>query len=112
MKKELLEKKAELLKEIQAIDQSLEIEEMKEDIEKLMEFTDILNSMLQDSVVEKYSSEASGLLYEAMQILDKISKAMQILDKISEGMQFRSYLVNPNNDVTDMEIEKENNFSS
>ena len=93
MKKELLEKKKELLKEIKSIDQSLAIEEMKEDIENLNEFTDILNSMFQDKVVEKYSSEAADLLYQAMQILDKIS-------------------VNLENDVTDMEIEKENNFSS
>jgi hypothetical protein len=93
MKKELLEKKKELLKEIESIDLSLGIEEMKEDIENLNEFTDILNSMFQDKVVEKYSSEAADLLYQAMQILDKIS-------------------VNLENDVTDMEIEKENNFSS
>ena len=93
MRKELLEKKAGLIKEIQGIDQSLAIEEMKEDIENLNEFTDILNSMFQDKVVEKYSSEAADLLYQAMQILDKIS-------------------VNLENDVTDMEIEKENNFSS
>ena len=93
MKKELLEKKKELLKEIESIDLSLGIEEMKEDIENLNLFTDILNSMFQDKVVEKYSSEAADLLYQAMQILDKIS-------------------VNLENDVTDMEIEKENNFSS
>ena len=93
MKKELLEKKAELLKEIQDIDRSLSIEEMKEDIENLNEFTDILNSMFQDKVVEKYSSEAAQLLYQAMQILDRISVDLE-------------------NDVTDMEIEKENNFSS
>jgi hypothetical protein len=95
MKKELLEKKAELLKEIQVIDQSLEIEGMKEDIENLNEFTDVLNSMFQDKVVEKYSSEAAELLYKAMQILDRVSVDLQ-------------------NDVTDMEIEKEkeNNFSS
>lgn len=93
MKKELLEKKKELLKEIKAIDQSLEIEEMKEDIENLNEFTDVLNSMFQNEVVEKYSSEAAELLYQAMQILDRISVDLE-------------------NDVTDMEIEKENNFSS
>jgi hypothetical protein len=93
MKKELLEKKAELLKEIQSIDQSLKIEGMKEDIENLNEFTDVLNSMFQDKVVEKYSSEAAELLYKAMQILDRVSVDLQ-------------------NDVTDMEIEKENNFSS
>jgi hypothetical protein len=95
MRKELLEKKAELLKEIQSIDQSLEIEEMKEDIENLNEFTDILNSMFQDAVVEKYSSEAADLLYQAMQILDKISVGLE-------------------DDVAGMEIEKEieNNFSS
>ena len=95
MKKELLEKKAELLKEIQVIDQSLEIEGMKEDIENLNEFTDVLNSMFQDKIVEKYSSEAAELLYKAMQILDRVSVDLQ-------------------NDVTDMEIEKEkeNNFSS
>lgn len=95
MRKELLEKKAELLKEIQSIDQSLEIEEMKEDIENLNEFTDILNSMFQDKVVEKYSSEAADLLYQAMQILDKISVGLE-------------------DDVAGMEIEKEieNNFSS
>ena len=91
MKKELLEKKKELLKEIKAIDQSLEIEEMKEDIENLNEFTDILNSMFQNEVVEKYSSEAAELLYRAMQILDRISVDLE-------------------NDVTDMEIEKENKF--
>ena len=95
MRKELLEKKKELLKEIQAIDQSLEIEEMKEDIENLNEFTDILNSMFQDAVVEKYSSEAADLLYQAMQILDKISVGLE-------------------DEVSGMEIEKEieNNFSS
>jgi hypothetical protein len=93
MKKELLEKKAGLLKEIQSIDQSLKIEGMKEDIENLNDFTDVLNSMFQDPVVEKYSSEAAELLYKAMQILDRVSVDLQ-------------------NDVTDMEIEKENNFSS
>ena len=95
MRKELLEKKKELLKEIQAIDQSLEIEEMKEDIENLNEYTDILNSMFQDKVVEKYSSEAADLLYQAMQILDKISVGLE-------------------DEVSGMEIEKEieNNFSS
>jgi len=93
MKKELLEKKAGLLKEIQSIDQSLKIEGMKEDIENLNDFTDVLNSMFQDPVVEKYSSEAAELLYKAMQILDRISVDME-------------------NEVTDMEIEKENNFSS
>ena len=93
MKKELLEKKAGLLKEIQSIDQSLKIEGMKEDIENLNDFTDVLNSMFQDPVVEKYSSEAAELLYKAMQILDRISVDME-------------------NEITDMEIEKENNFSS
>jgi len=91
MRKELLEKKKELLKEIQAIDQYLEIEEMKEDIENLNEFTDILNSMFQDAVVEKYSSEASELLYQAMQILDRISVGLE--DEVS-GMEIEKEIEN------------------
>jgi hypothetical protein len=46
---------------------------MRDHLDKLLEFTDTLNSMFQDPVVEFHSQEASNLLYEAMQILDKIS---------------------------------------
>jgi hypothetical protein len=91
MKKELLEKKAELLKEIQSIDQSLEMEEMREDAERLDEITDTLNAIFQDPVVEKYSSEAAELLYRGMQILDRIWADLE-------------------EDLTEMEIEKENKF--
>ena len=72
MKKELLEKKKELQKEIELIDKSLNMESLREEIEKLSDFTDTLNTMFQDHTVESYSMEASNLLYEAMQKIDKI----------------------------------------
>lgn len=91
MRKELLEKREELLKEIQSIDKSLGMEVMREDVERLDEITDILNTLFQDPVVEKYSSEASELLYRGMQILDRIWADLQ-------------------EDLMSMEIEKENKF--
>ena len=73
MENSLLERKKKLLEEIDSIDKKLETQRMRDHLDKLQEFTDTLNSMFQDPVVEFHSQEASNLLYEAMQILDKIA---------------------------------------
>jgi hypothetical protein len=73
----LLERKKKLLEEIDAIDKRIEIQRMSDHLEKLQEFTDTLNTMFQDPVVEFHSQEASNLLYDAMQILDKISVQLE-----------------------------------
>ena len=73
----LLERKKKLLEEIDAIDKRIEIQRMSGHLEKLQEFTDTLNTMFQDPVVEFHSQEASNLLYDAMQILDKISVQLE-----------------------------------
>jgi cell division septum initiation protein DivIVA len=78
MKKELLEKKKRLMEEIDSIDKQLEgAQKMKDELERLQEFTDSLNTMFQDPVVEYHSQEASNLLYDAMQILDKIMVSLE-----------------------------------
>jgi DNA transposition AAA+ family ATPase len=84
MENSLLERKKKLLEEIDSIDKQIDSQErikgqikMMKDLDKLQEFTDILNSMFQDSTVEFYSQEASNLLYEAMQILDKIAAGLE-----------------------------------
>ena len=73
MENSLLERKKKLLEEIDSIDKKLETQRMRDHLDKLQEFTDTLNSMFQDPVVEFHSQEASNLLYEAMQMLDKIA---------------------------------------
>jgi len=73
MENSLLERKKKLLEEIDSIDKQLDTQRMRDHLGKLQEFTDVLNSMFQDPVVEFHSQEASNLLYQAMQILDKIS---------------------------------------
>ncbi len=77
MKNELLEKKKRLMEEIDSIDKQLGIQKMKDELERLQEFTDSLNTMFQDPVVEYHSQEASNLLYDAMQILDKITVSLE-----------------------------------
>ena len=73
MENSLLERKKKLLEEIDSIDKKLETQRMRDHLDKLQEFIDTLNSMFQDPVVEFHSQEASNLLYEAMQMLDKIA---------------------------------------
>jgi hypothetical protein len=77
MKNELLEKKKRLMEEIDSIDKQLGIQKMKDELERLQEFTDSLNTMFQDPAVEYHSQEASNLLYDAMQILDKITVSLE-----------------------------------
>jgi DNA transposition AAA+ family ATPase len=84
MENSLLERKKKLLEEIDSIDKQIDSQErmkdqikMMKDLDKLQEFTDILNTMFQDSTVEFYSQEASNLLYEAMQMLDKIAVGLE-----------------------------------
>jgi hypothetical protein len=77
MENSLLERKKKLLEEIDSIDKRLEIQRMRDHIDKLQESTDTLNSMFQDPVIEFHSQEASNLLYEAMQMLDKITVQLE-----------------------------------
>ena len=81
MKKELIEKKKELEKELILINEEINLEILREDVEALQIITDYLNNLFQNKIVEKYgdshwrdsSENASNLLYDAMQILDKAS---------------------------------------
>lgn len=77
MKKELLEKKKEFQMKIEAIDRAIAIETLKEEIEKISGFTETLNTLFQDPLIENYSMEASNLLYEAMQKLDKVTVELE-----------------------------------
>jgi hypothetical protein len=77
MENSLLERKKKLLEEIDSIDKRLEIQRMRDHIDKLQESTDTLNSMFQDPVIEFHSQEASNLLYQAMQMLDKITVQLE-----------------------------------
>jgi DNA transposition AAA+ family ATPase len=84
MENSLLERKKKLLEELDSIEKAIDAQDrmedqikMMKDLDKLQEFTDILNSMFQDSTVEFYSQEASNLLYEAMQMLDKIAVGLE-----------------------------------
>lgn len=81
MKKELIAKKQNLENELLKINSQINLEILREDIEELQQITDYLNSLFQNKIVEKYgdnywrdsSENASNLLYDAMQILDKAS---------------------------------------
>jgi hypothetical protein len=77
MENSLLERKKKLLEEIDSIDKRLDIQRMRDHIDKLQESTDTLNSMFQDPVIEFHSQEASNLLYQAMQMLDKITVQLE-----------------------------------
>jgi hypothetical protein len=80
MEDSLLERKKKLLEELDAIEKAIDVQDrmedqikMMKDLDKIQEFTDILNSMFQDPVVEYHSQEASNLLYDAMQLLDRVA---------------------------------------
>jgi len=77
MENSLSERKKKLLEEIDSIDKQLETQRMRDHLDKLLEFTDTLNSMFQDPVVEFHSQEASNLLYQAMEMLDKITVQLE-----------------------------------
>jgi hypothetical protein len=90
MKKELIEKKKELENQLIKINTEINLEILREDVEELQQITDYLNSLFQNKIVEKYgdnywrdsSENASNLLYDAMQILDKASVNLE--EEISE----------------------------
>ena len=90
MKKELITKKQNLEKELLQINSQINLEILREDLEELQQITDQLNSLFQNKIVEKYgdnfyrdsSENASNLLYDAMQILDKAS--VQLEEEISD----------------------------
>jgi hypothetical protein len=84
MENSLLERKKKLLEELDSIEKAIDAQDrmgdqikMMKDLDKLQEFTDTLNSMFQDPVVEFHSQEASNLLYQAMQMLDKITVQLE-----------------------------------
>ena len=90
MKKELIEQKQNLENELTRINAHINLEILREDVEELQQITDQLNSLFQNKVVEKYGDNvfnhcldnATTLLYDAMQILDKASVNLE--EEISE----------------------------
>ena len=90
MKKELIEQKQNLETELLKINSRINLELLREELEELQQITDQLNSLFQNKVVEKYgdnpiwgsSENASNLMYDAMQILDKSS--VQLETEIAE----------------------------
>jgi hypothetical protein len=90
MKKELIEKKQNLENELLKVNSQINLEILREDLEELQNITDKLNSLFQNRIVEKYgdnfwrdlNDNASNLIYNAMQILDKSS--VQLEEEISE----------------------------
>lgn len=90
MKKELIEKKKELENQLIKINEEINLEILREDLEQLQQITDELNGLFQSKIVEKYgdnywkdsSDNASNLLYDAMQILDKAS--VQLANEIED----------------------------
>jgi hypothetical protein len=84
MKKDLIEKKKQLENQLIKINEEINLEILREDFEELCSVTDQLNSLFQNKIVEKYgddffrnSTNASNLLYDAMQILDKASVQLE-----------------------------------
>jgi DNA transposition AAA+ family ATPase len=84
MENSLLERKKKLLEELDSIEKAIDAQDrmedqikMMQDLDKLQEFTDTLNTMFQDPTVEFYSQDASNLLYDAMQMLDKIAVQLE-----------------------------------
>jgi hypothetical protein len=90
MKKELIEKKQNLENELLKINSQINLEILREDLGYLQDITDQLNSLFQNKIVEKYgdnfwrdsNDNASNLIYNAMQLLDKAS--VQLEEEISE----------------------------
>jgi hypothetical protein len=69
-KEELLQKREELKSKLQEIDQELDKELVREEIEELDGITDQLNTMFQNTTLEKHCSEEASVLYEVMQNID------------------------------------------
>jgi len=90
MKKELIEKRQNLENELLKINSQINLEILRDDLEKLQQITDQLNSLFQNKIVEKYGDNflrysddnASYLIYNAMLILDK--QSVQLEEDISE----------------------------
>jgi hypothetical protein len=70
-KEELLEKKANLEKELADVNNDIGKEDMKAGILKMRDFTDTLNSMFQDSFLEEHCPDECNELYEVMQKIDR-----------------------------------------
>jgi hypothetical protein len=66
----LNEKKSELQFQIHEIDEQLEQLELIDAIHKLVEFTDVLNDMFQDSAIEQYCEDEGNELYDIMTRID------------------------------------------
>ena len=75
MKKELIEKKKELEKELIEINEEINLEILRDDLKELQIITDQLNTLFQSKIVEKYggdfwsSEKAPVFIFNAMQIL-------------------------------------------
>lgn len=70
-KSELLQKREELKAQLQEIDQELDKENLRDEIETLDGITDDLNTMFQNPILEKHCQDEANVLYEAMQEIDK-----------------------------------------
>lgn len=66
----LLEKKRELHLELEIISVKENLIMLQDKYNNLLEYTDVLNSMFQDSYVEE--TGVSDMLYSAMQKMDKV----------------------------------------
>ena len=79
MKKELIEKKKQLENQLIKINEEINLQILRDDLEELQIITDQLNALFQNKIVEKFgdsgwgSDNAPNLLYNSMQILDKAS---------------------------------------
>lgn len=93
MKKELIEKKKELEKELILINEEINIEILRDDLATLNVVTDTLNSLSQSKVVKKYgnngwnydsksSINAPNLLHNSMEIL--VMASVQLANEIED----------------------------
>lgn len=90
MKTELIEKKQNLEKELLKVNSQINLEILRDDLEKLKKITDQLNSLSQNKIVEKYGddlwrntdSNASDKIADALNILDK--SLVQLEEEIFE----------------------------
>jgi hypothetical protein len=93
MKKELIEKKKELEKELILINEEINLEILRDDLATLNVVTDTLNSLSQSKIVKKYgnngwdlhsksSINAPNLLYNSMEIL--VMASVQLANEIED----------------------------
>jgi hypothetical protein len=90
MKQELIEQRKKLENDLLKLNARINLEILRDDVSAIDLITDQLNSLFQNKIVEKYgdnywrgsSDNASNLLYDAMQILDKSS--VQLEEEISD----------------------------